>query len=312
VDLDTVARELYTLAPSEFTASRDLRAGEARREGDRAAAAAIKEMKRPSPPAWALNLLAHERPEDLARLAGLGEQLRAAQSELRGDELRLLGRQRQGVVAGLAGEARSLAAARGHPISEAAGRQVEETLNAALADPEAARAVASGRLVRPLEYSGMGPVDLDRAVAAGPVPAAKPAHQRDEQRGEPSTRWPEKGRKEGPDKEEADLAARRAEVEASRQQLQMAQATVRRAEMKLRDSEAGLEHATRRRGALDDAVHRLEDELAAARQDADAAAAAADDALRARDAAQLSLEAARREQRAAEEAVSEAHDRSGG
>ena len=174
MDFDAVANDLYGLAPSEFTAWRDARAADARRQGDRAGAAAVKALKKPSPAAWAVNVLAEERSEDLARLLELGEQLRTAQSQLRADELRMLGRQRQSIVSGLAREARRLVAARGHPISDAAGRQVEETLNAALADPDAALAVVSGRLVRPLEHTGMGSVDVNQAVAAAAAPATKP------------------------------------------------------------------------------------------------------------------------------------------
>jgi hypothetical protein len=291
VDVNAVAEELYALTPSEFTATRDARAADARREGDRAAATSIKSLKKPSPPAWAVNVLARERSDDLARLVGLGEQLRLAQSQLRGDELRSLGRQRQSIVTGLAKEARRLVAARGHPISDAAGRQVEETLNAALADPEAARAVVSGRLVRPLEHSGMGPVDLSQAVATE-APAPQLAVEA------PSPAGEEKDAK-------VELERRRARAEVLRQQLESAQAEVQRAKKVARDSDAALHDATRWRDSTTDTVDRLEHDLAAARQEAEAATARAESASSARDEAHRSLQTAREEAGAAADRLSE-------
>ncbi len=58
VDLDTVGTELYGLRPTEFTAARDAQAAAARRGGDRELAAAIKKLRRPTPAAWLVNLLA--------------------------------------------------------------------------------------------------------------------------------------------------------------------------------------------------------------------------------------------------------------
>ena len=287
MDFDAVANDLYGLAPSEFTAWRDARAADARREGDRAGAAAVKALKKPSPAAWAVNVLAEERSEDLARLLELGEQLRTAQSQLRVDELRMLGRQRQSIVSGLAREARRLVAARGHPISDAAGRQVEETLNAALADPDAALAVVSGRLVRPLEHTGMGSVDVNQAVAAAAAPATKPVAR------------PAPAATAAASEAEADLERRRAEAERLRRQLETAEAELRRAETVAGDSDAALREAEERRAAASDTVRRLEHELGAARREAESATARAGQATRARDDAQRSLMAARMEVQAA-------------
>ncbi len=256
MDFDAVANELYALAPSEFTASRDARVAGARRDGDRAGAVAVKALKKPSPAAWAVNVLAEERSDDLARLLELGEQMRRAQSQLRADELRRLGRQRQSAVSGLAREARSLVAARGHPISDAAGRQVEETLNAALADPDAARAVVSRRLVRPLEHTGMGPVDINQAVAAAAAPAAKPVAGP-----APASAGAGAGKGTGAkatSEAEAEVDRRRAEAEGLRRQQETAEAEVRRAETAAADSDAALREAEERRAATSDHVRRLE------------------------------------------------------
>ena len=182
--------------------------------------------------------------------------MRRAQSQLRADELRRLGRQRQSAVSGLAREARSLVAARGHPISDAAGRQVEETLNAALADPDAARAVVSRRLVRPLEHTGMGPVDINQAVAAAAAPAAKPVAGP-----APASAGAGAGKGTGAkatSEAEAEVDRRRAEAEGLRRQQETAEAEVRRAETAAADSDAALREAEERRAATSDHVRRLE------------------------------------------------------
>ena len=60
--------------------------------------------------------------------------MRAAQAALSGEDLRQLGRQRQQLIAGLAHEARRVSADAGHPVSDAVGREIESTFEAALAD----------------------------------------------------------------------------------------------------------------------------------------------------------------------------------
>ncbi|MST31346.1 hypothetical protein GHK86_01190, partial [Acidimicrobiaceae bacterium USS-CC1] len=72
MDLAAVADELYGVDPSAFTTTRDARAREARAAGDRELAEAIKALRRPSLAAWALDLLARERREEVDRLLDLG------------------------------------------------------------------------------------------------------------------------------------------------------------------------------------------------------------------------------------------------
>jgi hypothetical protein len=181
--LEEVAAELYGLAPEDFTATRNLRAKEARAAGDRELADRISALRRPSAAAWAVNLLVRAHPAEVEQLLRLGDALREAQEALAGDELRELNRRQHGVIAAIRRRARTVAAEAGHPLSESVGRQVEATLRAAMADPAAAAAVRSGALTTDLESTGFGSVDVDGAVAdvvlltrrgAG-VPADSPA-----------------------------------------------------------------------------------------------------------------------------------------
>ena len=160
LDVDAVADELYGLPPGEFTSQRDRRAAEARRGGDRDLAAAIKKLRRPSASAWLANLLVRQRHEQLLQLLELGAAMRQAQSELAGTDLRRLSEQRHQVVKALGGEGRQLARDLGQPVSEASERELEATLEAAVANAEAGEALRSGRLTTALSYSGLGLVDL--------------------------------------------------------------------------------------------------------------------------------------------------------
>ncbi|WP_435208168.1 hypothetical protein [Streptomyces sp. bgisy034] len=173
MDLETVADELYRLRPEEFTATRAARMAEARTAGDRALADRIGRLRRPSLSAWAGNLLVHESPGEVEPLLRLGEGLRQAHRDLDGPQLRELSRQQRVLVTALSRQAGQLAARAGHPITEAARHEVENTLRAVLADPDAAREWASGRLVRPLAAGTGFPAAAEGAAPAPPSPAAE-------------------------------------------------------------------------------------------------------------------------------------------
>ena len=168
MDLDTVVNELYGLLPEDFAATRNTRAGEAQSAGDRDLAAAIRQLRRPTTSAWLANLLVRERPVEIAALLGLGTALLKAQSDLAGTEMRRLSQRRQDVVAPLSDAARQLARDRGREVSESTIRELEETLDAAVADSVARAALASGHLASALRYSGLGSAEL-RGVVARPT-----------------------------------------------------------------------------------------------------------------------------------------------
>ncbi|MDX6327337.1 MAG: hypothetical protein QOK15_3691, partial [Nocardioidaceae bacterium] len=126
--LRAVATELYALQPQDFTAARTAAEKQARSQGDRDLAAAVKALRRPSASAWAVNLLVRERRDLVTQVVELGASLRDAQAALEGAALRELTRQRRQLVTAVTSEARAVAAAHGESLSDAAARQVEETL----------------------------------------------------------------------------------------------------------------------------------------------------------------------------------------
>ncbi len=257
MDIDQVADELYRLDPAKFTATRDLRAAEARRGRDRTLATTIKKLRRPSTAAWAVNLLACERPDELEELVQIGARLRQAQAVLSGDDVRALGRQRQQAITGLVRAADDLARHRQQPIGEANHREIRATLEAAAADPDAGSAVRSGRLVRALEYSGFGPVDLVDTVGG---PALSLVVDTDQ---DPTPPRPARAKK-GLGREESGQG--RARLATADKEYQQAEAARQRAEAQLLEAEQRL-------AAAEADVSRLEEETAFARRAADAARA---------------------------------------
>ncbi|MEV6561153.1 hypothetical protein AB0M22_35910 [Nocardia sp. NPDC051756] len=184
--LDEVARDLYGLAPGEFVAARTAKADAAKEAGDKELATAIGKLRKPTITAWTVNLLAREAPEDVAALLQLGAALRSAQRKLSGAELRSLTGQRQQAVNALAKKAGTLAAEHERPVNESVLREVGQTLNAALADPEVAEQVHNGTLATSATYDGFGPagpglVAVDDAAEPAEAPAEdNPRHDLDD------------------------------------------------------------------------------------------------------------------------------------
>ncbi|WP_447009431.1 hypothetical protein [Saccharothrix hoggarensis] len=156
--IDRIADELYALPPGEFVAARDAHVRLATERGDKALAKQVSELRKPTASAWALNLLAREGASDLAEAVALGEELRTAQEELRGGALRQLGARRRAVLSTLVRRVEALAREAGQPLGPDAVQQVRTTLAAALADAVLAARIRAGRLVKPVEQSGFGPL----------------------------------------------------------------------------------------------------------------------------------------------------------
>jgi hypothetical protein len=170
--LNDAADELYGVPPDEFIGARDAAVAAARERGDRDLAKAIGRLRRPTKAAWLANLLARHRAAQLEGLLGLAAGLADAQRTLDGTALRQLSSKRHQLVAAMAREAGRLAQEAGDPAAESVLRELQGILDAALARPEIAEQVRSGRLTRTLSYTGFGPeADPD----AAPAPATRPA-----------------------------------------------------------------------------------------------------------------------------------------
>src|SRR6516164_8105450 len=212
-DLASAAEELYALSPGDFTAARDERAAQARAAGDRDLAQAIGGLRRPVVSAWLVNQLAREAKDQVAELVALGESLRQAQQDLAGERVRELSAQRRTLVAALVAEAKRIAARDGRPAGLQVEREVDATLQAALADADAAAAVQAGCLASPLSYAGLGVGDAASVATRGRrTPTTAPAKEKVERK--PARRAPAGGKRETPAEREARRAAEQAEREA--------------------------------------------------------------------------------------------------
>jgi hypothetical protein len=298
VDFDEVADELYGLPPEEFMPARTTYEQQARADGDRALAAEIKALGKPSTAAWVANLLVRHHREEIENLVELGELLREAQESLAGDQLRALDVQRRQLVSALTRQSRALANQQGHPVSSAVGQQVEDTLRAAMSDPEAGEALLEGRLTSPMSYSGMGTVVRPALRVVPPPrekrPAKQPATER--QRSSAEAR-----------REEARRAAEerlRREIDEARRALEEATAAAEEAADTADDERRAAADLAARHDTLVDRAEELTLELARIRDEAtrvgsersraerrrEAAERRRADAERARDRAQAALD----------------------
>lgn len=281
MELEEVADELYAVPPEEFIALRTARQDEAKADGDRPLAKAIGSLPKPSTAAWVCNLLVRAHREEIEGLVELGDLLREAQNNLAGDQLRALNTQRGQLLNALTRQASALAREQGHRVGPSISAQVEETLRAAMADPEAGEALLTGRLTSPMSYSGLGtasarpdlrlvpppkpekrgtpPPPKKASARAGTQERESPAARREREREEQRRAAEEKHRREVARAEEAAEQAR-----ALAEEVQAAAEEQRRQAEQL-----ALEHAE-----LQNQVEELADRLAEAERHAAEAAAA--------------------------------------
>ncbi|KPH99512.1 hypothetical protein OV450_5225 [Actinobacteria bacterium OV450] len=298
VDVEAVADELYGLAPGRFTEARDAHAARARKAGQAQAAKAITGLRRPTRAAYASNLLVRRRPQEVAAFLELGEALRRAQHSLDGTRLKALSHQRHAVVAALARTARQLAEEEGQAVGDSAAHEVEQTLHAALADPDSAERWSGGRLSTALEppvgFTGLpaeaparppAPVDDAERPAAKPkpFPARPPAPVHDAERpaAKPKPSRAERLRRaRSAEETRSEAEARESELRAAEQEqrdhdrtLAEADARVTELERRLREARAVRADARRALAEAADRARGAAREAAAARRKADDAAA---------------------------------------
>ncbi|MEJ8655187.1 hypothetical protein [Streptomyces sp. MS1.AVA.4] len=283
MDLESVADELYGLPPEDFTDARRRHATAARASGDRGLATRITSLRRPTLSAWACNLLVRADPDQAAGLLRLGEGLRQAHQELDRDQMRELGSRRNRLVGALSRQVRDLAAEAGHPVSESVLREVEATLQAVLADPDAAADWATGQLARPLSPPVGFTESALAAAARRPAPAAPAtAPEAPAARGD--------GRKAQAKK----LARARQDAETAEQRAREREEALREAESEHERAEALLEQAEQRAATLAEDVRTAENRLRAARRELDEARAEEGTTRTARDGARKRVSETRR------------------
>jgi hypothetical protein len=253
-ELEAAADELYALRPEEFSAARDEKVKGARKDGNAALARELAKLRKPTLSAWLINQLWRDQRAVMEQLFELSQELGRAQAEASGPELRELTQQRRHIETALIQRASALARAAGVNVTDSVQREAQETLSAALAQPEVADEVRSGRLVKPASYSGFGV--MPGTARPRPEPALEPKEPIDIQAAQ-------RAREAREAREQAQRRVRDATlaVEAAARELGAQTKAVETARKREADLQVRLEQAR-------DQLKRLEEEVTVAGQEA--------------------------------------------
>ncbi len=225
--------DLYHGPLEDFTAGRNALAKSLRSDGDAAGAEWVKALPKPTRAAWLVNQLAVRKAKEIAELVEVGRELRAAQEEMLAgstDRAKLreaAGRQRKEVDSLLR---TAEAIGREHGVGAQILTRVDETLQAAAADPELAEAIERGRLAREQRAASIGLV--------GPATPASPAKRKkakDSEAAERKARQQQAKRRKSAERElataEKRLERERAALESAREKVEEAERRVHAAEL---------------------------------------------------------------------------------
>ncbi|MBY4040587.1 hypothetical protein HQO38_25230 [Rhodococcus fascians] len=267
-DIDTVIDELYSLAPADFVSHRSAYVTRFKKAGDKSGATRIGGLRKPTVVAWLVNTLARQDESAVAELFDLGAELERAQQRGDGHRLRELSTARSASIRALTDRAVALGRERGVTVGDNAAREVSNTLNAAMADPEFRDRVRAGRTVVAETYSGFGPALLSL------VPDPPETETETEDDGEPDIAddAPESAAESDAENEAERL--RQAEHDRLVAELDSAETAFDASRDAADAADQGTERAASERRSATAEVERLEAELEAARARAKAARAA--------------------------------------
>ena len=254
--LDAVRTELYGGAPADFVARRDELAKEARADGDRELATAIKALRRPTVGAWYLNVAAAAGLTSRRELLELGRELRETQAAGDFAALRDLAARRGPLVTRVLRDLTAHLAQVGLTTTDSGLDEVRTTLGAALADPAVDAQVRAGRVDRAHTYGGFGEVEM----AVSP-PASSPSGTSKETSKEAS-----KEGSEGTQKKDA--AAAKERLAAARRELAAAERERVATESRSKQAGSAVRAARKRVESLESELDRARDALSKAEQEA--------------------------------------------
>ncbi|WP_264029323.1 hypothetical protein [Cellulosimicrobium sp. SH8] len=268
-DTDALVDGLFALPLEQFVVARTAAAKELKASGDAVGAERVARLAKPTVAAWVVNQVARERPDDVAALVSLGDELRDATTDRDRTRIRTLDRLRRERVERVVGELRDAGEVAGRAVSATALDRLAETLTAAVMDPDAGALVRAGRLSQALQHVGFGIVDEGGEPAdvvelrartggaatgtGGPGAADPEASTTHGGRGARSAR--DSGPADGEPPEEDAVAAAEREVEETA-------AEVDRLEAERDEADARGRAASDAVGQVEDELGRVEDELA--------------------------------------------------
>jgi hypothetical protein len=247
VNLDDVAQEIYGLSPEEFTERRNARAKEIIAAGNRELGAEVRRLPKPTVSAWLANMLVRTRAARVTELVALGQELREAQSQGARADMRRVQDRRREIIRDLVAAASQCATEAGHSMGSQVQRQLEDTLEAAVADPESAALLKAGTLSSPLAFIGFGGMNATTQRRPAKPPGEKPlrtSSSENESRGKAGTaeRALAKATESLSSAQRATESAK-ASVEAARRRVNGASARHRAAARELREADRDRERA---------------------------------------------------------------------
>ncbi|MFE6233702.1 hypothetical protein [Cellulosimicrobium sp. NPDC057862] len=295
-DVDALVDGLFALPLEQFVVARTAAAKEVKASGDAVGAERVARLAKPTVAAWVVNQVARERPDDVAALVALGDELRDATADRDRTRIKTLDRLRRERVERVVAELRDAGEVAGRAVSATALDRLAETLTAAVMDPDAGALVRAGRLSQALQHVGFGIVDEGGEPAdvvelrartggtgGGPGDADPGTSTRRGGRGARSARVSDPADGEPP--EEDAVAAAEREVEETA-------AEVDRFEAERDEADTRARAASDAVGQVEDELGRVEDELARLADEREDLRARLADARAAESAAQETLTAA--------------------
>lgn len=276
MDVDEAAAELYGLPLGDFTAARDAMAKEVRSGGDKEAAAQIKALRKPNTAAWLANQLARANRSEIEALVNIGTQMHEATAAQDGARLRELTAERNDVINMLLAAGRKIA---GPKVSADVIESLNQTLMAAVADPESAAELLSGQLTQGLTHVGFGVVSFSEPADVVSLSQARSARESAKKASATKSKATRKQAAQAPEKDpkhelaEADAALTAAEEQVAKlrsafnereEAVDAAAEEVKRLNNELKTAQTSLDEAQIE-------VEKVEDELDRARSEVEAA-----------------------------------------
>jgi hypothetical protein len=256
------AGDLYGVPLEEFVAERAALASSLRSSGNRDEAVRVAKLAKPSVAAWTVNQLVRTQGRAVDALFAAGDALVRSQSQLlagRGDPSALRGAsQRERDARGRLIEiARGLLSSEGHAPTAATLDRVSETLQAAALDPDARLQLRDGCLLKELRHVGIGGEALAIAAEPGARTSASPPPTSEERRlTAERARELKLAQRAVADADRLEQRMAR-ELQAARERLERAQASLRNAEGQVAAAQAHAAEASLARRRASDALERL-------------------------------------------------------
>jgi hypothetical protein len=269
--------KLYALPLEEFTKARDALAARLKSAGDGETAAGVKELKKPTTPAWAVNQLARRSRGAVDQLIEAADRLRHAQQKLLHGgpaqevwEATLAEREALGV---LTEDAERILTEAGYGATRATLDKISDTLAAAAAEPRGRALLRRGILTAEMHRAGFGELFGDEGFEA-----AAPHLRLVESKSKPAAPAPSRAPSGGPTAKallEAERDAARTEREAGRAEddADRSERAAERAGMNLEATRKRLIVAEKEAAAARSEATAARKTARAARQEADRAAA---------------------------------------